>query len=146
MVHGVTYSDIADTQLPKCQWTSVLFPLFARYFSALKTVSKSLQRVAHTTYCHIPKITMLLTEVICIYIYIYRYRFLYIQLQVNLRDNKKWHYNAVQIHDTKRRCISGLFHCDRLLIGRFKISYEPFSIENDDVTYWQWHSTDEILI
>ena len=86
LVHGVTYSDIADTQLPKCQWTSVLFPLFARYFSALKTVSKSLQRVAHTTYCHIPKITMLLTEVICVYIYIYIYIFSCKLIYVTIRS------------------------------------------------------------
>ena len=67
VVRGIIYSDMPDTELWKGQRTSVLFNLLALYFSALKTETASpfreLHTNCHTTYCHIQKGSMYISNI-----------------------------------------------------------------------------------
>ena len=57
---------------------------------------------------------------------------------------KAIHKVILRFCKSKWMCIAVVLCCGRLLIGGFKIGYVPFSIENNEVTYQQRHSTDEI--
>jgi hypothetical protein len=89
VVHGITYSDMTDTrQHPKGQWTSALFPLCARYFSALKTETASAFRLlhtnCHTTYCHVPKITNIINKGFYLIILICSLHVIYVTISSNI--------------------------------------------------------------